>query len=72
MLFETPELDALDLQVIEQIDNFRTNLRHLLYQPRRWNGVLRRNLFARAVHGSNSIEGYDVSLDDAIALVEDE
>jgi Fic family protein len=72
MLFGTPTLDKLDLQVVGEIDEYRKRLRHLLYQPRRWTGALRRNLFARAVRGSNSIEGYEVSLDDAIALVEDE
>jgi hypothetical protein len=30
---------------------------------------MRRNLIARAVRGSNSIEGYDVSLDDALAIM---
>lgn len=34
--------------------------------------MLRRTTFARAVKGSNSIEGYDVSLDDAIAAAEGE
>jgi Fic family protein len=32
--------------------------------------VLRRNTFARAIQGSNSIEGYHVTADDAIAAVE--
>ena len=41
-------------------------------EPRRWAGTLRRMTFARAVQGSNSIEGYNASLDDAIAAVEDE
>jgi Fic family protein len=72
MLFATPALDEADRRVISEIDDSRTSLRHLLYEPRRWKGALRRNLFARAVRGSNSIEGYDVSLDDAIALVDDE
>ena len=72
MLYSVPTLDDVDLRVISEIDDQRTRLRHLLVQPRRWKGALRRNLFARAVRGSNSIEGYDVSLDDAIALVEDE
>lgn len=72
MLFATPPLDEADLRVIREIEGFRTSLRHLLVEPRRWKGALRRNLFARAVRGSNSIEGYDVSLDDAIAIVDDE
>jgi len=33
---------------------------------------MRRNLRARAMRGSNSIEGYDVSLDDALAILEDD
>lgn len=41
-------------------------------EPRRWYGTLRRMSFARAVQGSNSIEGYDASLDDVIAAVDDE
>ena len=38
----------------------------------RWNGTLRRTTFARAIRGSNSIEGYLVSVEDAIAAVEGE
>jgi Fic family protein len=72
MLFGTPQLSDDDARVISEIESYRTSLRHLLHEPRRWKGALRRNLFARAVRGSNSIEGYDVSLDDAIALVDDE
>jgi len=34
--------------------------------------VLRRNTFARAIRGSNSIEGYNVTADDAIAAAEGE
>jgi Fic family protein len=41
-------------------------------EPRRWNGTLRRMAFARAVQGSNSIEGYNASLDDVVAAVEGE
>jgi len=33
---------------------------------------LRRNLLAKAIQGSNSIEGYDVSDEDAVAAVEEE
>lgn len=41
-------------------------------EPRPWMGTLRRMSFARAVQGSNSIEGYDASLDDVLAAVDDE
>lgn len=49
----------------------RLRLRLLLLQ-RRWTGLLRRSEFARAVQGSNSIEGYHVTVDDAVAAVEGE
>jgi len=45
-------------------------LRYQLAEPRRWQ--LRRTLTARAIQGSNSIEGYQVSLDDAEDVVEHE
>jgi len=70
MLFEIPDLSARDLDVLKGIEAHRASLRSFLSIPRRWKGQLRRNLRARAVRGSNSIEGYDVSLDDALALVE--
>jgi Fic family protein len=41
-------------------------------EPRRWRGSLRRMAFARAVQASNSIEGYDASLDDVAAAVDNE
>lgn len=40
--------------------------------PRRWTGSLRRSTFARNIQGSNSIEGYHVSIDEAIAVIENE
>ena len=57
MLFEPPVLDAREHEVIAEIDELRQRLRSRLYEPRRWTGSLRRVQFARAVQGSNSIEG---------------
>lgn len=55
------------------IEELREQLRiHINPEPRRWYGTLRRMSFARAVQGSNSIEGYDASLDDVVAAVDDE
>lgn len=55
------------------IDELRDQLRNNVDpEPRRWFGTLRRMAFARAVQASNSIEGYDASLDDVIAAVDDE
>lgn len=72
MLYEFPELTPDDAAVIAEIEAYRERLRHFLARPRRWRGQLRRNLRARAMRGSNSIEGYDVSLDDAIAILEND
>jgi len=68
MLFEAPKLDARELEILEEIDGLRHRLRSRLYEPRRWTGSLRRVQFARAVQGSNSIEGYEAKLDDAMAI----
>jgi Fic family protein len=56
------------LQVLDRIEKLREVLRPQLNEPRRWQGSLRRLSFARNIRGSNSIEGYDASLDDAAAV----
>ncbi|HUY60996.1 MAG TPA: Fic family protein, partial [Candidatus Dormibacteraeota bacterium] len=63
MLFKTPRLDGVELRVLDHIEGLRTKLRWQLNEPRRWAGSLRRMQFARAVQGSNSIEGYEATLD---------
>lgn len=68
MLFQTPELGEAEQSVLAQVDDLKQTLRHRLYEPRRWSGSLRRVQFALAVQGSNSIEGYNASLDDAAAI----
>lgn len=73
MLFATPSLTTEELQVIERVEELRRQLRFQVADtPRRWLGSLRRVAMARAIRGSNSIEGYDVSLVDAVAVVEDD
>jgi Fic family protein len=71
-IFATPELDPEDQAVLEQIHALRSSLLDVLRVPRRWDGGLRRSMLARAIQGSNSIEGYDVELDDAAAALDDE
>src|SRR5690349_15952412 len=68
MLFDAPELDGAEQRVLLQIDDLKERLRLQLHEPRRWYGSLRRLSFARAIQGSNSIEGYDAVLDDAAAV----
>ncbi len=73
MLFQVPDLPPAFLDVIREIDADREELRfHLQQQPRRWTGLLRRSTFARAIQGSNSIEGFNVTVDDAVAAVDQE
>ena len=69
MLFSSPPLTEQDGQVIARIERIRDALRHQLPDQRRWVGLLRRVMLARAIRGSNSIEGYNVSLDDAAAAI---
>ena len=73
MLFETPVLDSQEEDVLGRVGELKRILGHAVSdQPKRWYGLLRRTTFARAVRGSNSIEGYDVALDDAVAAAEGE
>lgn len=69
MLFATPLLDERELAVLEETDRLRRDLRRHTAARRRWLGSLRRLSFARAVQGSNTIEGYDATLDDVAAVV---
>ena len=72
MLFSTPNLTLEDHEVLEAIHSMRTDLADVLRTPRRWEGGLRRSMLARAIRGSNSIEGYYVEVDDAVAALDDE
>ena len=68
MLFKQPSLDDRELEVLSQIEQMKTRLKWLLHEPQSWIGSLRRLSFARAIQGSNSIEGFDAPLDDAAAI----
>jgi Fic family protein len=73
MLFVNPQLTEKEVAVIERIDRVHQRLDYALRSsPRRWTGLLRRATFARAIQGSNSIEGYNVTFEDAIAAAEGE
>ncbi len=69
MLFSTPPLDEHEQAVCARVDELRRALRGQVSENRRWTGLLRRVSSARAIQGSNSIEGLDVTLDDAVAAV---
>jgi len=72
MLFRTPSLMGAEENAIGRIEDLRRQLRHRVAEPKRWYGGLRRLAFAKAVQASNSIEGYNASVDDVLAAVEDE
>lgn len=71
-LYLTPDPDLEDQQVISEVHDIRAALADVLRAPRRWSGGLRRTAAARAIQGSNTIEGYTVSDEDAAAAVDDE
>ena len=50
----------------------RKSLSRVLRTPGRWEGGLRRSALAKAIQGSNSIEGYNVTEDDAAAAIDGE
>lgn len=69
MLFQTPRLADEEVRAITRVAELKDRLAYAVQNtPRRWQGLLRRSALARAVQGSNSIEGYDVTIDDAIAV----
>lgn len=73
MLFTLDTLLPEEERVIERVSAMRHDLRFYVVQnPRRWTGLLARITRARAIQGSNSIEGINVSQEDAIAAVDGE
>ena len=72
MIFQYPKLASEDKQVLEMIRSLRRDLRHQVnVNPVRWDGFLRRNTFARNLQGSNSIEGINADLAEAVAIIDD-
>ena len=73
MIFRCPKLEQADRDVLEMIRELRRDLRHQVnVNPVRWTGFLRRNTFARALQGSNGIEGINADLAEAVAIVDEE
>ncbi len=71
-IYTAPPLTREDDVVLGEIHQMRKDLRYVLRTPTRWQGGLRRSALARAIQGSNSIEGYQVAEDDAAAAVDGE
>lgn len=73
MLFSRPSLGGEELAAIGRIYELRRELRpYVAENQHRWLGVVRQMLAARAIQGSNSIEGYVVTDEDALAAIEGE
>ena len=73
MLFTYRSLDRQERRVEEATARIRGELDlFVVTEPRRWTGFLARMARARALVASNSIEGIDVSDDDAIAAIDRE
>ncbi len=73
MIYQQPDLSEVDFQVLALIEDQRKRMRSYTENaPRRWYGSLRKNTFAKAIQGSNSIEGYNATIDEAVAAIDDE
>ncbi|MCC6983537.1 MAG: Fic family protein [Bauldia sp.] len=73
MLFRYRNLTFQERQILDRIGEMRSELRYAVVQePRRWTGLLARMTRARALRASNSVEGINVSAEDAIAAVDNE
>ena len=72
MIYDFPPLTDEDRTVLAEVHDMRRELASVLRAPRHWQGGLRRSMLARAIRGSNSIEGYVVAEDDAAAALHDE
>jgi Fic family protein len=73
MIHDYPKLAEIDVEVLGMIREQRKLLKHQVGQnPLRWDGFLRKNTFARALQGSNSIEGINANLSEAVAIIDDE
>jgi Fic family protein len=72
MIYKLPHPEPADAIVLEMIAEQHQRLQVILGDPRRWTGSLRRSAQAKNIRGSNSIEGYHVTLDEAIGAIENE
>ena len=73
MLFTYRSLSSDERRALDRVAEMRHHLRYYVVQePRRWTGLIARMTRARALRASNSIEGIDVSAEDAMAAVDNE
>ncbi|MGD0983306.1 MAG: Fic family protein [Acidimicrobiales bacterium] len=70
MLYETPTCGPEEEAALAKIDGVWRDLRFYVAKTNRWVGSVRRVLAAKANQSSNSIEGYNISTEDAIAAIQ--
>lgn len=72
MLFKAPtNLNAREGEILQELDQLKGEVA-FAFEPKRWFGSLRRLTTAKAIRASIGIEGYMVSVEDAIAALEQE
>jgi len=72
VLFRSPVLGPAEHRVIDLLDELRRGLEYVAERSVRWSGMLSRAMRARAIVGSNSIEGYNIDESDALAALNNE
>ncbi len=72
MLYIAPSLQPDEKDVIDRLQELREMLSYAAKTPPRWYGLLRRNVHARNLRASNAIEQHNVTIDDAVAIMQSE
>ena len=73
MIYQLPALSAADESVLLLIHEQRMQLYYYVKEDLNLESeFFRRDTFARAIQGSNSIDGYNATVDQAVAIVDDE
>jgi len=70
VIFDVPPISPAHDRALARIEELRRTLRHYVAEPTRWVGQIRRVLAAQAIRASNAIEGFHVSVEDAIAAIQ--
>ncbi|MGI8415358.1 MAG: Fic family protein [Nakamurella sp.] len=72
MIFQTPEPGDAEIALLDDVATLRTAAGRYLGASHTWSRSLRRITNARNLQGSNAIEGYHSSVDDALAIADGE
>ncbi len=71
-VYKPPKLTKKDSDLVDKLRQLYRDLRLRFQEPRRWSGALARMQVGKAVQGSNSIEGYDASINDVFEVLDNE